>query len=100
MIDWCCLGFQSNYQNKQPGKRGFSIIIGRDSCDQLEVVIQFRSIDIGMETSMPNTQIPITLCTDLRIVFCPWCGTNIMIHYEKWADLLMRPGFRIVIPKE
>jgi len=98
MIKWCCLGFQSNYQYHQPGERGSAILFGRDSQKHLEVVLQVRSVEITMERDLPNTAVPIALCTDVRILYCPWCGKNLEDYYDEWADLLMHSGFRIELP--
>jgi hypothetical protein len=99
MIDWCCAGFQANHESHQPGDRGTVILFGRDSLNRLEVVLQFRSVEAAMENQLPNIPIPLSLCTDVRIVYCPWCGTNVEAHYERWAHLLLRPGFRVELPK-
>lgn len=99
MIEWCCDGFQANSEAAQPGERGIVILFGRDTPNRLEVVLQFRSVDYAMEGHLPNIPFPISLCTDMRIVYCPWCGTNVEAHYERWAHLLIRPGFRIELPK-
>lgn len=100
IIDWCCIAFQSDFEHRQPGKRGVVILFGRGSLDRLEVVLQFRSVEAGLESQLPNIPVPITLCTDVRIVFCPWCGTNLEAHYERWSHLLIRPGFRIELSKD
>lgn len=99
IIEWCCAGFQANFESPQPGERGIVILFGRDTPDRLEVVLQFRSVASAMESHLPNVPFPITLCTDLRIVYCPWCGTNVERHYEWWVALLSRPGFRVELPE-
>jgi len=92
MISWCCLGFQSNYL-AEPGKRGIVILVGRDSSLRPEFVIQFRNMD--MEMQLPVLPFPISLSTDIRIRYCPWCGANLEKHYRKVVDQLNRPDFRI-----
>jgi hypothetical protein len=99
MIEWCCPGFQANFEAPQPGERGIVILFGRDKPNRLEVVLQFRSVDSALESHLPNIPIPLSLCTDLRIVYCPWCGTNVEAHYERWVDLLIRSDFRVELPK-
>jgi hypothetical protein len=97
-VEWCCAGFRSYVEYTQPGDRGVTVLFGRDSLRRLEVVVQFRSVEFAQESHLPAIPIPISLCTDVRIVFCPWCGTNVETHYARWVDQLICQGYRAGSP--
>jgi hypothetical protein len=96
-VAWCCAGFQSHYESHQAGERGILLLVRRDARRRLEIEL-LRSVDLAMESTVPSIPIPISLCVDVRIVYCPWCGTNAEVYYEKWAEVLLRPGFRVDLP--
>lgn len=92
-MKWCCVGFKGNYE--QAGQRGTSILVGRDSLGAPEVTLQCRVVDKGQEGAIDCDNYPISIVTDLRIVFCPWCGRNVEKWYRKEVDTLFRPDLKI-----
>jgi hypothetical protein len=93
-MKWCCIGFKSNYQ--AAGQRGTAYLIGRDSLDKPEFILQFRAVDMDQEFPFINTDFPISTVIDLRIVFCPSCGVNLEKFYGKFVDSLYRKGLRVL----
>ncbi len=92
-MKWCCVGFKAHYQ--QAGQQGSSILVGRDSLDAPEVTLQCRVVDSGQEGSITSEKHPVSIVTDIRIVFCPWCGRNAEKWYRKEVDNLFRPDLKI-----
>jgi hypothetical protein len=94
-MKWCCLGFEAHYH--VAGQRGSAILVDRVGDGRVVFTLQFRSVDNGLQ--LPYTEIPVTLCEDNQIQYCPWCGKQLASWYERDIDLLIRPGFRIFIPE-
>jgi hypothetical protein len=91
-MKWCCITFKSWYE--AAGKRGFAILVGRDSAGKPQFTIQHRSIDPEME-DLVKTETPLSLVADIQISYCPWCGRNLERWYGKNVDTLYRPNLKI-----
>jgi len=91
-MKWCCLTFRSWYE--AAGERGIAVLMGRNSDGDPEFVIQQRAIDKNIE-SLPVTDYPISIVSDVRITYCPWCGRHLRKWYGKHVDELYRPDLRI-----
>ena len=91
-MKWCCMGFEAGYE--AAGQRGSAILVGRDSLGAPEFTLQFRAVDRGQEGSV-KSESPISLITDVRFVFCPWCGRNAEQFYGGSVDALFRPDLKI-----
>jgi len=95
-IKWCCLVFRSWYDDA--GSRSFGILVDRDRGGTAEFIFQHRAIDRGTE-AVVATDAPLSLVSDIRIVFCPWCGRRLGKWYAKHIRELIRPGLRVSIPE-
>ena len=95
MIKWCCLGFEGHYN--EAGKRGSSVLIGRDSTDRPEFTLQFRTVDKGNEQfiSSSNERIPFSTVVDVGMRHCPWCGRDLENWYKDNVDDLYKPDLKI-----
>lgn len=91
-MKWCCLTFRSWYE--AAGERGIAVLVGRNADGSPEFVIQQRAIDKNIE-ALPVTDYPISIVSDVRITYCPWCGRDLTKWYGKHADELYRPDLRI-----
>lgn len=91
-MNWCCLTFKSWYE--AAGARGLTVLVGRRSNGEPEFVIQQRAIDIDVR-SLPVTDYPISIASEVGINYCPWCGRNLKKSYGKHVDQLYRPGLRV-----
>jgi len=91
---WCCLVFKGHYENA--GARGFAVLIGRDRMGTPEFILQHRSIERGLEGRI-FTESPLSLVSDIRISFCPWCGRHLRKWYSRRIDDLYRPGLGIYV---
>jgi hypothetical protein len=87
------MGFKSGFE--AAGQRGSAILVGRDSLGAPEFTLQFRVVDRGQEDSIKSDN-PMSLITDVRFVFCPWCGRNAEKFYSGSVDALFRPDLKII----
>jgi hypothetical protein len=94
-LQWCCKGFEWYYQ--QAGERDFAMLVGRDEQGDPVFILQHRAIRMG--DSLESTEVPLSLVSETRILFCPWCGRSLVRWYRKAIDQLARPGLRIELPK-
>jgi|ERR1044072_4465083 hypothetical protein len=94
-MKWCCLGFQSCYE--EAGKKGFTVLVGRNYMGRPQFVLQYRIVDKGAEESV-TSQVPISFVSDIHIQYCPWCGRKLDKWYGKYIDELHRKGFKVIIP--
>lgn len=91
-MKWCCIGFSNNVQ--MVGERGFSIIVDVPDNAMPEFIIQHRAI--GIETELPVvSDVPISVVTDMRIVYCPWCGVLLSTFYGNSAKEIARGDLRV-----
>lgn len=91
-MKWCCVGFEAGYE--RAGQRGSAILVGRDSLGAPDFTFQVRVVDMGLEGSVKSDN-PLSLITDVRFVFCPWCGRNAEQFYRGSVDALYRPDLKI-----
>lgn len=94
-MKWCCRLFESKYQSA--GERGLSVLVGRDSFEKPEFIVQHRSADIEVK-EVPATDYPIAWISETRIFCCPWCGKHLEEQYEASIDSLIRRDFAIKTP--
>jgi len=85
-MNWCCGSLEGCHSNV--GCRGISVFV--DDGDGLPAfVLQARALQVEDSDALPNMTIPLTVVSELTIVFCPWCGTKLDEHYEStWPELL------------
>jgi len=88
-MKWCCGLFEGSY--KSAGERGLSVLIGSDSLNNPEFIVQHRTANIAV-TNAPVTDFPIAWVSEARIFHCPWCGVKLDSWYGKWVDVLTREG--------
>lgn len=86
------MGFNAGYE--AAGQRGIAILVGRDSLGAPEFTLQCRVVDNGQEDSVKSDN-HLSLITDIRFAFCPWCGQNAERFYGNRVDALFRPGLKI-----
>ena len=92
-MKWCCMGFQGNFQIA--GSRGFGIFVSTKDGSEPSLILQHRSLD--ERSSAPNRNYPISLVTDVRIQFCPWCGVRLKQFYWDSYRELDRSDLRVPI---
>jgi hypothetical protein len=90
-MKWCCNTFKSWYEGA--GERGNAILIGRTNGNP-EFLLQHRSVEIGQENFI-QADSPLSLVSQIRIDYCPWCGCNLNKFYGKSVDALDRPQFKL-----
>ena len=77
-MKWCCKVFQSWFQTA--GSRGIGVFAAGRSGNEPVFVLQSRALD--PESPIPNTTYPISTVSEIRIQFCPWCGSNLKEVYD------------------
>ncbi len=94
-MKWCCPVFKSWYEGA--GERGFAILVGRNSAGKPEFILQHRSLDNEVE-SLPETEFPMSIVSEVYVDYCPWCGRMLDKWYGKYVDELYRPDLKIPDP--
>ena len=90
---WCCQTFKGWYD--EAGKRGLGLLVGRSSTNNDPYfLIQHRVVDSGLEKSVVSAN-PVSVVSQIGILFCPWCGQNLRAVYKKVVDELARPDLEI-----
>ncbi len=59
------------------------------SFDRGVFMFVFKPMDPECDPKMLKPPFPLTLVTEVRIRFCPWCGVNLVKKYSK-QDALPR----------
>lgn len=91
-MKWCCSTFAGWYD--QAGRRGFAVLIGRDSTNAAEFLMQYRAVDEGEALSF-NSEALVSSIVEVGMRFCPWCGRDLEKWYGKHADALHRSHFKV-----
>ena len=60
------------------GERGFGIVPYRNEGIQ-HFILQHRALDARANPSFVST--PLSLVSELHLVFCPWCGVRLKDFY-------------------
>lgn len=94
-MKWCCAVFQGWYATA--GERGLAVLVERRAGGNASFVLQFRAMDMTKEVELPS-DMSLSLCSDVHIKYCPWCGTQLESWYSRWVDELYRPGFKVIVP--
>lgn len=61
------------------GERGFSAFTFAEGGERY-FLVQHRSLDPG--APVPVIEQTVTLVSDLRLNYCPWCGVNLRDFYQ------------------
>lgn len=93
-MKWCCLTFEGRYE--AAGERDFAVLIEAGPDARPRFILQHRAVDNGQEGSV-HSEGPVSLVSEVRIHYCPWCGRDLKKTYGKFADSLSRPALRIFI---
>lgn len=92
-MKWCCMGFKGNFE--MAGSRGFGMFVSTKDGPEPIFILQHRALD--EHSPLPNTTYPITVVTDARIQFCPWCGVRLKQFYGDSYGKLDRSDLRVSI---
>lgn len=87
-MDWCCDEFR--LYNRARGARGISLHAAVDPDLGPYFVLEFRSVSQDDLEKLPHRQVAITLVQDLRISFCPFCGSDLGRHYGSALPEMLR----------
>ena len=90
-VRWCCLAFHDHYL--EAGERTFSVLIDQEASGDPLFILQHRTLN--PEDRLPALPIPVSVVTEVRISFCPWCGRRLARWYKRWVTELRNPKFRI-----
>lgn len=93
-VKWCCGGFRASYEGA--GSRGVGLLVVRTEDDrEPRFILQFRAVDIGSSFSHQGPE-PLSVVSEVRLRWCPWCGRNLSKWYKKaWPDLV-RPKIPVI----
>jgi len=81
--------------HSQAGQRGLSVFAGRSPVGQSEFVLQSRAVDAGVRVRT-EPEAPVSIVTEARIQFCPWCGARLLDWYKK--DLTDLERLDLIVP--
>lgn len=89
VVKWCCPMFQGHYQNA--GERTFSVLVDQGETSEPLFVLQHRALEPGDQLPA-DLNIPVSVVSEVRIAFCPWCGRCLSQWYKKSIPELCRPA--------
>jgi hypothetical protein len=92
-MTFCCRGFEHWFG--EAGKRGFGLFASHEDPFPTVYVIQHRALD-DCENTPAFTPYPVSVISDLVILFCPWCGTKLDEFYRDSVQELDRSRLKII----
>ena len=92
-VKFCCPGFE--HFSEEAGIRGFGLYSDDAPDTEASFVLQFRALDPDGRTPL-NAPTRLTIVSEIRIIYCPWCGTKLKEFYGSCMNDLARPDLRIV----
>jgi len=75
------------------GKRGYSIFTVNEDGANRAFILQHRATE--PEAVVPKSDGPVSIVSDVHILFCPWCGANLQKHYREQTQALDRSDLRV-----
>ncbi len=93
--DYCCEVFERFVENRD--KKGLSILVDYSKYDKTKEPyfwLQMRAVDTNQQSSLPKgNSYPcnITLWTETRVLYCPWCGKKLKKFYRRNWETLFAP---------
>jgi hypothetical protein len=91
-VKWCCLAFQGHYQNA--GERTFAVLVDIEASGEAIFIFQHRALE-PCDLLPSDLQVPVSVVSEVRINFCPWCGRSLAKWYKRFAAELRKPDLRI-----
>lgn len=93
---WCCQSLKDHFEKRlERGLFVFAESLPQEDQRPAYFWLAMRSVrKEDLETlkgSHALSQLPITLLTWERILYCPWCGVNLEKHYGERAKMLCDP---------
>ncbi len=90
---WCCEHFESYFENA--GLRGVSVFAVSNSDQDVFFLFQNRAMDT-QNNSPVQSEVPVTLASEVAIFYCPWCGRHLNKFYSKHIPGLLRNDLRVL----
>ena len=90
-MEFCCGAFKANHE--MSGSRGFGVFATEFDEGDFYFIIQHRAMEPGSDPP-PFTATPLSLVSEMYILYCPWCGTNLKEFYRN-ASALKRPDLKL-----
>lgn len=75
------------------GTRGFGVFVSTAEGPEPVFILQHRSMDLGVPC--PVTEHPISLVSEVRLQYCPWCGANLKDWYHRVLGDLDKSEFKV-----
>lgn len=89
-MKFCCGGYKAHFE--AAGSRGFGVFSFRYDDDVVAFIIQHRAMEGGAVP--PVTSSPMSVISEMHILFCPWCGEQLDQFYGS-AREIMRPDLKL-----
>src|SRR5687767_346006 len=92
--EWCCVAFKGAFE--EAGERAFAVLVDR-ILEGYGFILQHRALEPN-DPGPKDHPGPISLVSEVRIQFCPWCGRSLQDFYRARLAEMVRPGLAIVHP--
>ena len=92
-MKWCCKVMQGWYQIR--GDRGFSVKVNERS-GQYRFVMQHCALEPGIRLPDDFNE-PVSIISELVVLYCPWCGKNLEKFYKKNLSDLCKESLETTI---
>ena len=86
------MGFE--HFSKEAGNRGFGIFSHKWEDGEWTFWLQFRALDPDGRQPV-EAPIPLTLVSEIRLNYCPWCGAKLQEFYEFSVEGLKRTDLKL-----
>jgi hypothetical protein len=90
-MKWCCATFRGWFD--EAGNRGFAIVVEQSTTTQPSFSLQHRSVEMDDEGPKQHPR-PLTLVSQLGIIYCPWCGVELRKFYGADVGQMERPTYK------
>jgi len=95
-MKYCCEAFKHAFNKKQG--RGFSVFSAEDYSNNPIFYLYYKVISSDSEQkvveflSKEKPDVSLSLASETVIIYCPWCGKNLLRFYKKtWKEILGTP---------
>jgi hypothetical protein len=91
-MKWCCPTFEGWFN--EAGNRGLAVVVDQTATAAPLFLLQHRSVDVDDEGPKHHPH-PLTLVSQVGILFCPWCGANLAAFYNNDFQAMERLAYKM-----
>lgn len=84
-VRWCCTGFRAHFTDLP--LRGFRIEVVKDFDGEFGFILKSQAV-APKDAPFLKPPVPVSVTSEIRFLYCPWCGKKTHKTYKNQYGLL------------